>query len=96
VRLDAGNGARHRRGAQRARHRAAAGGNRPGVLRIIEGSNISTIPTGAVDTGVGPLTGTGNGAVAAAPPLLPFSALVGIGALWVIGAGLRRQRTALR
>jgi hypothetical protein len=67
----------------------------PASCGIIEGSNISTIPAGGVDTGVGPLTGTGNGAVAGLP-VLAFSALVGIGALWVIGVGLRRQRTALR
>lgn len=67
----------------------------PASCGIIEGSNISTIPTGGVDTGVGPLTGTGNRAVAG-PPVLQFSAIVGIGALWVIGMGLCRQRTALR
>jgi hypothetical protein len=67
----------------------------PASCGIIEGSNISAIPAGGVDTGVGPLTGTGNGAVAG-PQVLTFSAVVGIGALWVIGRGLRRQRTALR
>jgi hypothetical protein len=67
----------------------------PASCGIIEGSNISTIPVGGVDTGVGPLTGTGNGGVAGRP-VLTFSALVGIGALWVIGMGLRRRRTALR
>jgi hypothetical protein len=67
----------------------------PASCGIIEGSNISAIPAGGVDTGVGPLTGTGNGAVAG-PQVLAFSAIVGIGALWVIGAGLRRQQTALR
>jgi hypothetical protein len=67
----------------------------PASCGIIEGSNISTIPAGGVDTGVGPLTGTGNGAVAG-PQVLAFSAIIVIGALWVIGMGLRRQRTALR
>jgi hypothetical protein len=67
----------------------------PASCGIIEGSNISAIPAGGVDTGVAPLTGTGNGAVAG-PQVLAFSAIVGIGALWVIGMGLRRQRTALR
>jgi hypothetical protein len=67
----------------------------PASCGIIEGSNISTIPTGGVDTGVGPPTGTGHGAVAG-PPVLAVSAVVGIGALWVIGVGLRRRRTALR
>jgi hypothetical protein len=67
----------------------------PASCGIIEGSNISTIPAGGVDTGVGPLTGTGNGAVAG-PPVLTFSAMVGFGALWVIGGSLRRQRTAVR
>ena len=67
----------------------------PASCGIIEGSNISAIPTGGVETGVGPLTGTSNGAVAGSP-VLQFSAIVGIGALWVIGVGLRRQRTALR
>jgi hypothetical protein len=67
----------------------------PASCGIIEGSNISTIPTGGVDTGVGPLAGTGSRAVAG-PPVLQFSAIVGIGALWVIGMGLCRQRTALR
>jgi hypothetical protein len=67
----------------------------PASCGTIGGSNISTIPAGGVDTGVGPLTGTGNGAVAG-PPVLAFSAIVGIGALWVIGMCLRRQRTALR
>jgi hypothetical protein len=67
----------------------------PASCGIIEGSNIATIPAGGVETGVGPLTGTGNGAVAG-PQVLAFSAIVGIGALWVIGVGLRRQRTALR
>jgi hypothetical protein len=67
----------------------------PASCGIIEGSNISAIPAGGVETGVGPLTGTGNGAVAG-PQVLALSAVVGIGALWVIGVGLRRRRTALR
>ena len=67
----------------------------PASCGIIEGSNISTIPTGGVDTGVGPLTGTGSRAVAGLR-VLQFSAIVGIGALWVIGMGMCRRRTALR
>ena len=67
----------------------------PASCGIIEGSNISTIRSGGVDTGVGPLTGTGNGAVAGSP-VLAVSVLAGLCAVWVIGVGLRRQRTARR
>lgn len=63
----------------------------PASCGMIEGSNISDIPDGGVDTGAGPLSSPaghgGNGT-----PMLVFSGVVLLGLTGVVANGMRRRQ----
>ncbi len=65
----------------------------PAGCGMIEGSNVTDMPDGGVDTGAGPMADSGHGASTA---MIVASVGVGAGLLGVAGAGIHRRRAATR
>lgn len=65
----------------------------PSGCGVIEGSNVTDMPDGGVDTGAGPMAESGQGGTTA---ITMVSIGAGVALLGVAGAGIHRRRAATR